>query len=451
MTCKRPNILLITLDCLRADHLGCFSYRRKTSPTIDDLARNGILFTQATSVSSTTRSSFPAILGSIYPLMCDDLDNPFKNTLSVTEVLKKAGYESAAFHSNVLLSRRYGYHKGFDVFEDGLKRGKYGHPLYKIITRCLRKLITRVKLLIKGGENPKISGEKLNALVVEWVKNKTNNFFVWVHYMDIHVPYMPLPTYVSFFRNEHLSERQLFNIYRKLLKALKEPDVLSKEEVSQIIDLYDSCIRYADDCIKDLIDRFADLNKLENTVIIITADHGEEFGEHGNLSHHRKLYDELIRVPLIIYNLRGIKPRVIDIPFSLIDIAPTLVDLARVKKPIQFKGESLIPYIGDTKKKKLIGTISESDKLVRGKLFIENTRVIAYRTSRWKLIQKEKYTSELYDLNNDPLETKNLYEENKEMARVLKKEIEKHLRMIQLASVSAEKRKIEKVLKLAKL
>ena len=435
---ERPNIILLTVDCLRADHLGCFGYDRETSPTVDLLAKNGVLFTQAASVSSTTHLSFPAMLGSIYPLMCRNRNEVFSGAISIANVLRETGYSTAAFHSNVRLSRRFGYHRGFDHFED---LAVYPHT--DLVSRGLSKLMSKAKILLRGGENPKASGEEINEAVMEWVKKQNGDFFAWCHYMDAHVPYMPPAPYLSFFSDEKLSERRLFRIYHNMLRTMNEPET---EEMGLIVDLYDACVRYIDDCVKRLVEGLKDLDRLDNTVILITADHGEEFGEHGNLTHHRKLYDELIHVPLIIYNLKGCRSRVVETPVSLIDLAPTLADLAGAERVQRFKGISMLPYIREGKRSR-VGTISEADGLLKGKMLLENTRVIAYRTQRWKLIQIEKpYSFEMYDLKNDPSETRNVYEKNRNVARDLQERIEQHLEMIRTELRSSEKERISKAL-----
>lgn len=453
------NIILMTVDCLRADRLSCMGYKRQTTPHLDRLAREGTLFSQASSVSTMTKQSVPAILGSFYPSMCENLDNPFKNRQSIAEILKKKGYATGAFHSNVVISQVYGYQKGFDKFEDDLNRSKKAenhirklkkNPVVRFIVNKVLNKINRARLAVIGGANPKKNAEAINDQAIEWIKQQKGSYFAWIHYMDAHGPYLPPQDNCIEFHGKKVKRADMFKLWNKMLGALKDPSIFNEEEIDTIIALYDSCIRHVDRCINELIKNLESINKLKDTVIIITADHGEEFAEHGNLSHHRKLYEELIRVPLIVYNLDGFEYKTVDTPVSLIDIAPTIADIAGIANVSGFSGVSLLQKIKKPGEK-TEGTISETDALFKGKKIVENVPVIAYRTSDWKLIQVEKHPSltELYDLKQDPGETKNLSESSKEKVKELEKFISEHKRRIE--QELSEKRNISSALSKIKI
>ena len=232
--------------------------------------------------------------------------------------------------------------------------------------------------------------------------------------MDTHVPYKP-PKY---FRPE-ISSSKMSDLNRKLLSK----EEISEEELSQIIKLYDGGIKYVDHSIKSLFDDLNDMNLLEDTIIIITADHGEEFKDHGNFLHiETKLYDELLHVPLMIYGTKYTNIT-IDEPVSLIDIAPTIIDLLNLNAVKTFQGKSLIPIAEGAK---TLGAISHG----MGSLELDSDlkMIVAYRTKRWKFIlDKMRDREELYDITKDSKETENLHIVRKDIAKDLKSIILEHI------------------------
>lgn len=433
---NQKNIILLTIDCLRADHLSCMGYSKKTTPFIDSLAKEGILFTNAISVGAITKQSFPAILGSIYPLMCENLDNSMKKTTPIAKMLQKNGYATGAFHSNIIISKRYNYQKGFDVFDDNfptaqkvfnktmwIRRQKRLQPLLTYLSKTVLSFIRE--------KSPKVTAEKINDAALKWINSINKPFFAWIHYMDVHGPYLPEQKYVDQICDTKISRKELFILWRKIVDALKNPLNLSESEIKIAVDYYDACILQVDDYIKKLVQSLKESGKLKNTIIIITADHGEEFNDHGNLSHHRKLYDELIHVPFIMYNWdANTAGLVIDEVISSIDIAPTILDIVNIPSSKKYFGKSVLPIINNNEKRHI--AISETDCVFKnGQLFAENTKQISIRTKNWKLIyveNPERY--ELYDLKNNTKEKKNVYESRKDIACKLKKEIDKHIKKI---------------------
>jgi arylsulfatase A-like enzyme len=435
------NVILITIDSLRADHLGCYGYHKKITPKLDELAENGIIFRHAFSNGPQTTASFPSILTSTYPLMYEVskqrlskhrimIQQLSKDRIMISEVLREAGYSTAGVNCNAYLSSYYGYNRGFEYFRDFfddyggmqtqefIKSGRRASGFIRrvekeikkvfsdssILYKFLRRFFSEIKSRYKEKKyleiivnHKNINAEVINKEAISWLKNKGNNkFFLWIHYMDVHFPYLPPSKYLNY------NKREVISLNRKIIHEYNIKDNLtniSESELKQTIELYDAEIRYADDSVAMILDEVEKLGLLANTLIILTADHGDEFLEHGDTFHFQKLYDELLRVPLIFYAPELDKKKVIDDLVSLLDLSPTILDI----------------------------------------LDIENS----YRMKKWKLIwDEERDFYELYDLEKDSKELKNIAEEKPDIVKYLSSKIKEHVSMENKTRRQAEERRI---------
>jgi len=404
------NIILITIDSLRYDHLGCYGYARNTSPNIDSLAARGVKFLQAISNGGGTPTAFPPILASaLPPLDRTESGAVLQRSATLAEVLKDAGYQTAAFHSNPFLSRLYGYSKGFDLYDDSfrqfsLKRLRHWLRTAPKIARLRNRAIPIFEpFLWHARHHSLVNAEELISKSKSWVQTCQGRFFLWLHFMDVHHPYMPAAKYLNQFYDQPVSRRYMYSLWQKMRR---KPNELSQPEIEMLIHLYDANIKYTDDIIGSLLVKLG--NHLANTIMIITADHGDEFGEHGKFAH-RSVYEALLHVPLIIAG-PGIKGGTsVKQQVSLIDLAPTIAELVGISSPKSFHGQSLLPLIrGETRSAEYtISTQFEPDS---------EKAQISYRTPNWKYIRSESLDSsglvlkeEVYNLINDPGETKNLH------------------------------------------
>jgi arylsulfatase A-like enzyme len=415
MTRKPTNLILITVDSLRPDHLGCYGYPRNTSPNIDNLASRGMVFRQAISNGGATPQAFPAMLASILPpLDQDGYKGSLKTNVTIAEVLKKNGYQTAAFHCNAWLSRFYHYDKGFDTFDDGFAGKREPLSLNRALKRKLRNILLHLPILnelrvvFRSKKAHPTTADEITAKAISWLKNRPDRFFLWLHYMDTHLPYMPPSDYLKYFHSQSMSKKEMFRLSDKVLR---NPDSMLKSEKDALICLYDASIRYVDDAIGRLLDELKG-EALDNTAVVLVADHGEAFGEHGEFFHN-KVYEALIRVPLII-KVPGIEKRiVIEEQYSLMDLAPTIVELSGIQKVESFCGESLLPVIeGKREKPPVIISVAFDP--------YKAARAISCRTESWKYIRTEIYSGgqrsikrELYNLQNDPGEARNLPDEER--------------------------------------
>jgi len=437
---KKPNIILITVDALRADHLGYMGYHKDLSLNIDALAKESVVFNQAYAVGPVTPHSFPAILTSTYPL---DYQGPNKNEkprVLISEVLKNTGYITAAFHANPYLSDYFGYNQGWDYFEDltpsydaHLAQGKqnirikaYLEPLKSLamlflsilpaFTFWIRYLIYRagfLKALVETmKKEPK--ADFINKIVKDFfssVKNEKKPFFTWIHYMDVHGPYLP---YENYFHDKNLSYSEL--IGKELPVFLSKKQYLfktpfknfSKKYLETSVYLYDQGIKYLDEQIGNLIDFLKKENIYENTIIILTADHGDEFLEHGGGTHSNKLYNELLHVPLLIKRLEE-NNKTINKKVSLINLPPTICNLAGLEPSVSFKGRDLFEL-----KNEIIFHQTAFNENSGWTTPLTNIRKLnqckmACQTEEWKyIIDYGTGLEELYNLLTDPKEEKNL-------------------------------------------
>jgi len=312
------NTILITIDTLRADMLGAHGSKAGLTPFMDSLSANANIFTKAHPTGPYTQASFQGILASSYYLEYGKEKKLNEDKTLISEVLKDSGIYTAAFHSNAYLSHFFGYNRGWDIFYDSMSDN-----------------VTDMY--------PFIRGSGINGKVKEFLKNYSFSkpLFLWVHYMDVHEPYIAEDSYILKIDPKlSISKEEMFRLFKDVI--LKR-DIKDKGAVNTLKKLYMAKVAETDDYLKDLFNIFSTHNLTDSSTIIVTSDHGDEFAEHGGLSHDGKFYSELIDVPLIFYD-RSYKPSRLDTPVSLIDIPPTICSLMEVDPSPSFKGKPLYPF-----------------------------------------------------------------------------------------------------------
>lgn len=365
----RPDILLITVDTLRADRLSSYDHSRQTTPFIDGLAERGLRFERAYSTTSWTAPAMVSMLSSTYPsqhgvvtglvneeaevysqpIMPDDL-------LSLPGLLQAGGYRSFGLTANGHLSAELGFSRGFDQF------------------RCV------------GFEWL----DHVEAVLADWRDDLNDGpaWFLWLHILDPHAPYMPREPWLTSFW-PRTRERYPDLEDEGQLENLKTPDRMAYVQA-----LYDSEIRNVDDFLRRF---FLSVPRASDAVVLFTSDHGEEFHEHRGTQHGRTLYEEVLRIPFVL-KLPGDRfaGTVVEEPVSLLDVLPTLLELAGLDPPADAAGHSLIGLASGRKMapRSIFASLSR-----RGK-------VESITLGRWKLIEDK--VDELFDLEADPGEQVNL-------------------------------------------
>ena len=247
----------MTVDSLRADHVGCYGYERETTPYIDTLASKGHIFENTFAHACSTRPSFPSILTSTYARMYGGFEKIQSDRTLVSKPLSAAGYQTAGFHSNPYLSADFGYDKGWNQFFEGSEtesllaqlRGYARDKLDddSLVYKALKKLYdgTERQTGIEVG-SIYVTADDLTDQAIAWsneIADRDDSRFLWIHYMDVHHPYAPPESYQQAFRDEPVSDRRAIQLRRKMLE---EPDDITDAELQTLIDLYDGEIKYFD-------------------------------------------------------------------------------------------------------------------------------------------------------------------------------------------------------------
>ena len=390
ITC--PNIILLSIDALRADHLGAHGYERETSPFLDELAEQEIEFKTAISASSHTREAVPALLSGRYPDVF--AANGYQYVpKTVADRLSEAGYRTAGFHSNPYVSRAYGFDSGFDAFHDDLVLGQ--NRLIALAQRALNKFV-----LNRGEYHARAT--EINERSLSWLDSVDDSqpFFLWNHYMDPHGPYNPPAKYI--FGKYESSDSEAQSLYQK---AIDSPNEVTDKENKTLVDAYDGEIRYLDEQLRIFFDELEKRNLLNESLVIITADHGDGFGEHGYYTHPRYLHDTLLHVPLLISPPEDGSSRTVSKPVSTLDIVPTVLGCANVPQD-DLPGTPIVDGTGYLEREDH-NTVFAS---ATGEDEYSNIRRFTVRGPRWKVIlERDIETGEIlqeqvFDLQADPNE-----------------------------------------------
>jgi arylsulfatase len=245
----------------------------------------------------------------LYPAVAVD-SGPHIASKTIASTLSEEGFATAGFHSNPFVSRAYGFDEGFDHFDDDLHLSQ--HKLIALAQRALDKLRNRHYA----------RAEEINKRSLEWIDslNDDQPFFLWNHYMDTHGPYEPPGEYATLYADEGLQGHDAQSLYHR---AIDDPGSITEDERQLLINLYDGEIRYNDMRIGEFFDSLRERGLLEETLLIVTADHGDAFGEHGYYEHPRYLHDEVTHVPLFVRR-PGRESGKVETPVSTLDICATL-------------------------------------------------------------------------------------------------------------------------------
>lgn len=436
----RKSVVLITVDCLRADHCSFMGYGRATTPFIESLACESFVFPAAIVAGVPTYYSFPAIMASRYPLALgrEVLGlTPEEKTLA--SVLKENDYSTAFFGAgNPYISARSGYDFGFDTFRDFLddlaplsnpglararERGSWIGSANRILSKASRKapLVAAAydELYFHYCQRQIPAAQSLDMLrrfpaadvIVDQARSwlaamRKNPFFLWLHLMDPHSPYYPTEKGLQTFAGNGLTASRA----RYLNNYWNRSDLGSerlRRHRDEIIAMYDSGIRWADAQVARLVEILRQLKLWENCIFVLTADHGEEFLEHDRRYHAPSLVEELIHVPLLLRAPGAGKKVLPNTPFSLLDLAPTLLAAADLQIPPEFQGQSHWKNLQE-------GTpwhepaISECVAGCNNPFSLDQrrgARLLAIREARYKLqLNFDTREQHLYDLQADPAE-----------------------------------------------
>ncbi len=336
---SQPNVLLIIVDSLRADHLSTYGYSRETSPHLSALAAQGVLFESAIAAAPWTLPSHASMMTGLYPNQHgaeavgdpEPLDGRF---LTIAETFKERRYLTAAFSANYgLFSRRFGFERGFTHFDD-VGASVVNAGLETPLLMRLRRVFLQVRGL--GNTLPaRQSAGDINEHALQWIDRYSGHpFFVTLNYLDVHYPYLAPPAELHRYSQDSPPPRPPGDIERWFLR-------LTPAQVKQEEDEYDGAITYVDSEIAALLAQLERRKLMDSTIVIITSDHGEGFKEHKFFGHANSLYPELLRVPLIVI-AKGL-PRGMRVsqPVSTTALPATMLGLVNAHGTNPFRGPSL--------------------------------------------------------------------------------------------------------------
>jgi arylsulfatase A-like enzyme/Flp pilus assembly protein TadD len=366
-----PNVVVITIDTLRADHLQCYGDQQIRTPNIDALAAEGIRFERAYTPIPVTLPAHTVIFTGTYP-MFSGMHDFSGNKLNATQptlatVLKQHGYTTGAVVGSAVLDSRFGLNRGFDFY--------YDHFDFSRLEEAN----------LDDMERP---GNVVADLTLDWLrKNKDKKFFLWMHLYDPHYPYNPPVPYSEQYKNR----------------------------------LYDGEIAFADAQVGRLV-AFLKANALyQNTIIVLAGDHGESLGEHGEKTHGFFIYNATLHVPVIIRLPGASRPRVVPDLVSLADLMPTILSALKIDLPSQVQGMNLLALLSPKVREE-----SREPRTLYAETFLPR---LHFNWSELRAVETEKYhfidapKPELYDLSKDPSETQNLYPEKKAVAEELRAQL----------------------------
>ncbi|MGD0790564.1 MAG: sulfatase-like hydrolase/transferase [Terriglobales bacterium] len=381
------NVVLITIDTLRADHVGCYGYKQIKTPNIDGLAADGVRFERAFAVVPVTLPSHSSMLTGTYPMLSGMHDfsgnklSPLQPTLAA--VLKQAGYQTGAVIAAAVLDSRFGLNQGFDFYYDHFDFSRLDEANLDEMER---------------------PGNVVADVALDWLaKNSQKKFFLWMHLYDPHFPYHP-------------------------------PEPYSREYAAQP---YDGEIAFADEQVGRLLRFLKEKGIYRNTLIVLCGDHGESLGEHGEKTHGFFIYNATMHVPLIIRLPGNAAARTVADPVSLVDLMPTVLGAVGVEIPSQVQGRNLLPELRADQAER-----DRADRILYGETFLPR---IHFNWSELRGSENAKYhfidapRPELYDLAKDPGEVHNLLTEKKAVAEEMRAKLVGMIRDYSAGKELAEK------------
>ena len=397
---NKPNVILITISSLRADHVSSLGCDRQTTPIFDQFAKDNFLFTNAFATSSWQMPAFGSIFTSLYPSQHGAThinDKLSQKVQTLADILKENGFYTVGFGCNPRLSADYGFDKGFDFYDD--------YSVSMMLSSMSFDQENSIDI------NKRRTNGLVNDAVVRWLQNNTHRpFFLSVHYYDNHWDYLPPAPYNTLFDSDYAGNVDGTEIAREPLYSNRPSD----RDVEHIIALYDGQVRQTDQDLGELLDFLKEQGRFRDSIIIVMADHGEQFYEHGHTSHHG-IFDELTSIPLAVSVPDINVPRTIDRFVSGIDIMPTILNYTGVPVPDQCRGQSLNSLLEGKSGNK------------RDFVFVEYTGgavedCFAVRFSKYKFIRQENQVF-AYDLESDSAEQKKISKDdfNAEMNEMFEK------------------------------
>lgn len=423
---QKPNIVLIIIDTLRVDHLSCYGYLRKTTPTIDALALQSVKYNHAYATAPWTLPSIASLMTGMYPVghgadrlsETDYGDNPAlaiaglnKNYTPLAALLKNSGYTTAGVISCVFLRNKFGLNQGFDYYDENIPSA--GNIMRTCAALPFLNIFFPINdFLISRGHDDKRTGAQVNASVLKWLdrQNNTDPFFLLVHYFDAHQPYFPkklgMKSVPGSIKSRYVKCANYIDLEKQITDSvIQGQKKLLPDEKEFLTENYDEHIASVDAKIGQLFSRLKEMNLYDESMIIIVSDHGEAFGEHDLMLHGICLYEDNLHVPLIIkYPLSDQKKGTVDYPVSLTGFVPTVLSYLSIRIPDYVQG---VPFSDRQHQVILANNVKIPAAPWRLPDSID-TDTVALLQDGYKLIKFINKHDQLFNLEKDPRETMNI-------------------------------------------
>lgn len=421
----RPNVLLIVLDTVRADHLSCYGYARKTTPGIDALAAESRLYSRAVCPGGWTipshASLFTGLPVSVHGCTWANrtLDERFD---TLAELLSRAGYQTAGLSSNAILTPIRHFSQGFDYYWLPATRGEAAAEEAALAYRLSRRFF-------RGRVTSRAS--RMQGRLAAWFRDDyvpDKPFFVFLNYIEAHKPYIPPGSHLTWASQKTRRKWAARDQPEILTRYLRDHSLLSASDMEELMALYDEEVAYVDGKVGEVLDWLRQVGLLDNTLVVITADHGEQFGEHGLVEHQYSVYEAVVHVPLIVRLPSAFEPGRDERLVQMDDIFPTVLAVAGVDwQPTAANNcRSLLDASGDDRRfvvSEYLAPAPEGLKGSAGDMPALAARlpqqIRAVRVGDAKLIRWSGGDRELYHVDRDPLEAHDLAAAQAEEAAAL--------------------------------
>lgn len=432
---ERPNVLLIVLDTVRADHLSLYGYAKPTTPNLAALARDSVLFRNAISAADMTLSSYGSMYTGLYPSWHGALPNPAgkvvpldRSFVTLAETLSDNGYATGAVLANHgYLNREFGMQQGFGLYDVRPVAPSAGVSHDYWLRHALRPALNFVIRTAEWDRVYRRADQITSAAIRVLTSRKRHSapFFLSLNYVDAHEPYLPPPPYRQLFSGNVESEEPVDGAeLRQTLGAHRRTPRI-EAGLHHMTAQYDRGVAYLDTEIKRLLDALKQAGLYDNTLILVTSDHGEALGERDDLGHPVSVHQELVHVPLLIKypSSAGVPPgQETGSLASGVDVMPTILDIAGIRPPANLPGRSLRNPGGDPDRILVAESFVDSH-LIRIRRRSDHGQRAVYQ-GKWKFIATVNGSKELYDWVADPSESHNIYNEDHPEARRLSESLD---------------------------
>ncbi len=462
----QPNVMIIVMDTVRGDHLSSYAYRRPTTPNIDAITRESVQFLRAYTTSAWT----PPAHASLFTGMYNSKHGVFHGHVyleekysTLAEILSIEGYRTIAFSNNPWVSQVTGLTRGFEESIEKWEKQKSvrAAAILKLKSLLPEKVYNFLKTL-KNKVRPQIDDKgaySTNMLIRSWLEETQHDnrpFFIFINYIEPHLPYRPVSPFDRRFIDDRHSKMRILSVNQDMRRQWAGAAKMTREDFEILGGLYDGELSYLDWRMGQLLQYLRQKGLLDNTILIITSDHGENLGEHDLMDHQLCLYDTLVRIPLLIRwpSKLGTETNAGKL-VSIVDIFPTLLALLDIgfSHSEELQGQDI--FSSDSREHVYSEYESPIHEMTENRKYyppdfdpsVFDRALKTVRDMRHKFIRGSDGRHELYDIISDPDELRNLYAEQPERAAKMQRKLDEWLGSFTKAEVKKDRASLDSLVK----